>query len=312
MRRSLPILVTVALVAMAAVALAQVGRAPRARAAAVAATGPFEISDSGDGRAIFAAAGIAPGESTTGTVSIEDTGPAPVALALRRAALVDTPGLGGGVLSGRLELRVVDITKPSAPVPIYAGPLDSMPEERAGELEPGEARTFEFTATLAEGGAATFQNAVQGAATTVGYSWVASEARGGAPTPGGGGPATGGAGIGGAAARFSLRIPRIRENARRGYLVAWIDCDRTCRLAVRGRLRAGRRRHGAAIRLRSRHLLPAGPRRLRIAIPRALLRRPREAAGPAGLRGNLRFLAVGPDGARDTVRRTVHLRVPRR
>jgi hypothetical protein len=151
MRGRSPLLVFFALAAMAVVALAQVTKEPRARPEVITASGSFEISSSREGQSIFASSGIAPGEATTGTIAIEDTGSEPVALTLRRGELVDEPGLGGGLLSSRLRLTVVDVTGPTAPRTVYAGPLDSMPERPGGTLAGGEARTSEFTATLPEG-----------------------------------------------------------------------------------------------------------------------------------------------------------------
>lgn len=95
-------------------------------------------------------------------MTIEDSGSVAAALVLRRGEVVDTPGPRGGLLSERLELSVLDITARAAPRTVYAGLLASMPEQMTGELAPGEARTFEFTATLPDGGEPDFQNAVQG------------------------------------------------------------------------------------------------------------------------------------------------------
>jgi hypothetical protein len=326
MRRGLPFLVFFALAAMAAVALAQVTKGPQARAAAITASGPFEISNSQEGQAIFAASGIAPGEATTGTVAIEDTGSEPVALTLRRGELIDEPGVGGGLLSSRLRLTVVDVTRPTAPRTVYAGPLDSMPERPAGTLSGGEARTYEFTATLPEGGEPTFQNAVQGASTTVAYSWVASEAAeeesgGGGTTPaeeqhalpnsrGDGGQGNGG--VHGEGAPFKLTVPKIKGSVRRGRLTAWTNCTLPCRLQVRGRLRAmsattGTRRV-AKVRWTSKATYAAGAHRVRLRIPRSMRAWMRATPGPERLRARLRFTAVGLDGQRDVVRKVVRLR----
>jgi hypothetical protein len=329
MRRRLPILVFFALAAMAAVALAQVTKGPQARAAAITASGSFEISNSHEGQPIFAASGIAPGEATTGTVAIEDTGSEPVALTLRRGELVDEPGLGGGLLSSRLRLTVVDVTRPTAPRTVYAGPLDSMPERPAGNLSGGEARTYEFTATLPEGGEPSFQNAVQGASTTVAYSWIASEADeeeagGGGGTPpeeehrapgapsGGGGQSEGNGGVRGEVALLKLTVPRIKGSVRRGRITAWTNCTMPCRLQVRGRLRAtsattGTRRV-AKVRWTSKAAYPAGAHRVRLRIPRSMRAWMRATPGPERLRARLRFTAVGLDGERDVVRKVVRLR----
>ncbi|HJZ37335.1 MAG TPA: hypothetical protein VJ204_13780 [Solirubrobacterales bacterium] len=326
MRRRLPLLVFFALAAMAAVALAQVTDQPQARAAAIAASGPFEISNSHEGQAIFAASGIAPGEATTGTVAIEDTGSEPVALTLRRGELLDEPGVGGGLLSSRLRLTVVDVTRPTAPRTVYAGPLDSMPERPAGTLAGGEARTYEFTATLPEGGEPTFQNAVQGASTTVAYSWVASEAAeeesgGDETTPveehpalpnssGDGGQGNGG--VHGEGAPLKLTVPKIKGSVRRGRITAWTNCTMPCRLQVRGRLRAmsattGTRRV-AKVRWTSKGTYAAGAHRVRLRIPRSMRAWMRATPGPERLRARLRFTAVGLDGQRDVVRKVVRLR----
>jgi hypothetical protein len=331
MRRWLPVLVLFGLAAMAAVALAQVGGTPPARAAAIAASGSFEVSNSHDGQPIFAATGIAPGGSAQGTVAIEDTGSDPMALLLRRGELIDTPGLGGGVLSERLQLTVVDVTQPASPQTVYAGPLASMPDRAAGTLEGGETRTFEFTATLPEGGGASFQNAVQGAATTVAYSWIATETggggeEGGGETRGGGEkpappapvpsvpPPSGGGEVIPAPEALDLTVPKIGAVLRRGRLVIWTNCNQSCRLTIRGRLRVrvGGAHRGARVRFTKEHLYAAGPQRLRIPVPRKLRSWMRETTGHGRLRAKLRFLAVGTNGERDVVRKTVKLRVPRR
>ncbi|HEY0280178.1 MAG TPA: hypothetical protein VGC32_18085 [Solirubrobacterales bacterium] len=343
MRRRLPLLVLFALAAMAAVALAQVSKQPRARPAAVAASGSFEISSSDEGQPIFAASGIAPGGATTGTVAIEDTGSEPLALTLRRGELVDQPGLGGGLLSSRLELTVVDVTRPTAPRTVYAGPLDSMPKRPAGTLGGGDTRTYEFTATLPEDGEPSFQNAVQGASTTVAYSWVASEATepeeergeegekeeargagGGGGTqpaeearvpgsPAAGGPQSeGNGGVRGEGASLDLIVARIKGSIRRGRLTAWANCSMACRLQVRGKLIARSTTTGARrvarVRLAPKAAYPPGPHRFRLRIPRSLRAWMRATPGPERLRARLRFTAVGLDGERDVVRKAIHLR----
>jgi hypothetical protein len=325
MRRWVPIVIFVGLATMAAVALAQVGGAPRARAAAIATSGSFEVSNSAEGLPIFSANGIAPGESAQGTVAIEDTGSGPVTLDLRRGALEDVPGLGGGLLSGRLQLTVVELTGPATARTIYEGPLDSMPDQPIGRLEGGEARTFQFTATLPEGGTPSFQNAVQGAATTVAYQWVATEAgepeeerhetppagRGGAPSGGGGGGGPHGGNEGNVGLDLlKLTVPKIQPVVRGGHILTWTICDRTCRIYVRGRIRAtGRRAHrGAKIHFSKTRFYGPGGQRVRIPIPRKLRRFIREDPGRERLRANLRFIAIGADGQRDVVRKTVKLR----
>jgi hypothetical protein len=336
MRRLLPILVIVALVAGAAVALAQIESSPPAHAATIAATGAFEIADSKEGEPIFAAAGIAPGDSTSGTVTIEDPGSEPVSLSLHRGELLDEPGLGGGLLSSRLQLTVVDVTDPGAPTTVYSGPLDSMPDQAVGELEAGASRTFEFTATLPDSGDPAVDNEVQGASTTVAYSWVAEEGKGeeGGKEPGegpaketpgsGGGSPSGpnynpggapGGGVSPASAKLDLTVPKVRSHLRRGRLVVWTHCDETCRVTVRGRISASNglgRRRVAKIRFTAKNFYAAGGKRLRIRIPNGMRHWLKATPGRKRVRLKLRVTAVGTQGQRDVVKKTVRLRSPHR
>jgi hypothetical protein len=326
MRRAIPFVVCLAvLVALAAVALGQVGGTPGARAAAISASGSFEISNSSGGLPVFAAKGIAPGGAATGTVEIEDAGSEPAALTLSRGELSDEPGIGGGELSARLQLTVVDVTEPAAPRTVYSGPLDSMPDQHAGDLSADEARTYEFTATLPDSGTPSSQNAVQGASTTVAYSWTASEVeegeeearpggaenRGTPSPPAEGGGETNKGGVAAEGAALDLIVPKIKGRVRAGRLVAIADCDKSCRLSVRGRFRAtgGGRRRRAKVRFRQTPLLAPGPHRVRIPIPAGLRRWLLDTQGRERLRAKLRFLAVGTDGERDVVRKRIRLRV---
>lgn len=314
MRRLLPLLVCLGLIAMVAVALAQVGGPPRARAAAVATSGAFGIEDGREGKPIFAAAGIAPGDSASGTVAIRDTGSVPVALTLRRGELVDSPGLGGALLSGRLDLTVVDVTEAAHPRTIYSGPLDSMPDQAAGELAPGATRTYEFTATLPDSGAPSFQNAVQAASTRVAYTWIATEASTGGSGTGGGNANPGvtepGVGVSSASSALELTVKKIQPRVQGGRIVARARCNQSCRVLVRGRIHAnaGRRRRAANVHFNEKRLSAPHSRLVRVPLPRGLRRWLRATPGRKRLRANLRFIAVDSGGRRDIVRRKVALR----
>jgi hypothetical protein len=319
--RLIPLVVCGALIGgLAAVALGQVGRPSPARAAAVRAVGAFEISNSGEGEPIFAADGLAPGGSAQGKVTIEDSGSGPIALTLRRGELADTPGSGGGVLSERLRLTVADVTEPTRPRTIYAGPLDSMPEQDAGELQPGGSRTYEFTATLPDGSPSA-QNPLQEAATTVAYSWTAGEIGGGEETPteppGGGenraAPAGGGDAVT-VGARLKLSVPKLLPRLSRGVLVAYVDCDGSCRIDVRGRLWATADGHQrtAKIHFSLQRIYTPGAKKMRIPIPRGMHDWLRRMLPPKGLRAKLRFSATGTEGGRDLVKTEIGPEVRRR
>jgi hypothetical protein len=114
-------------------------------------------------------------------------------------------------------------------------------------------------------------------------------------------------------AELDLTVTRIRRALSSGHLVAWARCDQTCRLTVRGRIRASvRGRHrGAAVHFAVRRFAPPGTQRLRIAVPRGLRRWIRRGSPPRRLRARLHFVALGADGQRDLVRTNVRLRTGR-
>jgi hypothetical protein len=99
------------------------------------------------------------------------------ALTLAPAAPADTPGLGGGMLSNKLELLVIDVTTATTPVTVYAGTLAQMDPTDVGALLPGQHRTYLFVATLTPSG--NIDNAYQGAAIRTDFTWTAT----GAATP---------------------------------------------------------------------------------------------------------------------------------
>jgi Ca2+-binding RTX toxin-like protein len=144
--------------------------APRANALT---TGAFSVSDSRAGQAIFTATNLAPGGTTTGTVTIKNTGDAAGSLTLAPISLTDTPGPGGGALSGAIDLRVVEIG--TEDTEIWVGKLGAMPRLTLATLAPGAARTYRFTVTLPDNGVAVDSagdNAFQTAAVDVGYEWT--------------------------------------------------------------------------------------------------------------------------------------------
>lgn len=336
--RLIPLIVSAILVGtLTTVALAQVGSPSPARAAAVRATGAFEISNSGEGQPIFAAKEIGPGGSVKGQVTIEDSGSVPVALTLKREELNDATGAGGGVLSTQLQLTVLDVSKAGSPRTIYSGPLDSMPEQQAGEIQPGGSRTYEFVATLPDG-APSSQNALQSASTSVAYAWIAGEGTGEGeeeeppeeppaeeapkePPPGGttpesrgtgtGGEGTQGGGVQGATAALDLTVPRIAQTLSGGGLITYIDCDASCRIFVRGKLRASAHGHHrtAKIRFSLKRPYAPGSKKMRIPIPRGMRNWLRRMPPPKRLKAKLTFTAIGTAGGRDVVKKKVRLRV---
>jgi hypothetical protein len=145
-----------------------------------AASGSVQLSNSSEGRAVFTAVDMRPGGETRGTVQIGNTGSSAAALTVSRVAENETPGAGGGLLSERLTLQLLDVSMPSSPVSLYYGPLSAMPATAAGRLAPGGTRTFLFIATLPADGA---DNAYQGAVLTSGFTWDATGSEAPVTTP---------------------------------------------------------------------------------------------------------------------------------
>lgn len=140
--------------------------------------GNLAQSNSKEGAAVLTAAGLLPGgPSTSGTVTITNSGNAEGTFTLLKTNLVDTPGANGGQLSGVLDLSIKDVTKASSPVTVYSGKVGAMGAQSLGKFAAGEARTYEFTVKFPDGGtpasATTGDNAYKGSTMSVGYQWDA-------------------------------------------------------------------------------------------------------------------------------------------
>ncbi len=153
--------------------------APRMELAS--ASGSLTLSNSKEGAAIFHADAMRPGAEASGSVKITNTGSVTGALVLTPEAPADVPGHGGGKLSSQLELLVIDVTVPGAPVTVYAGTLKRMGPTDVGALLPGQHRDYLFVASLRPSGPS--DNAFQGAAMTTGFTWSATGAAAPPPSP---------------------------------------------------------------------------------------------------------------------------------
>jgi hypothetical protein len=170
--------IVAALVVAAGAALA-IGPAPRPLQTRVQLVGgTLAMSNSKDGAAILKAAGMAPGDTRAGEVTISNTGDLAGAYSLSQSDLADSPGPAGGALSTALDVLVQDVTNPSAPATVYSGKLAAMSPLALGTWPPGTTRTYRFTVSLPNGGATssatTGDNAYQGSAVSVRYDWTAT------------------------------------------------------------------------------------------------------------------------------------------
>jgi len=129
--------------------------------------------------AVVEASNIAPGDSRSETVTITNRDRVPASFSLTKYGLRETPGRGGGKLSDRLELRLVDLTHQPSPATLYTGPLGSMPRQTLGRFTPGESRTYRFTVTFADRraslGADLADNAYMGGSLSLGFHWRSSQ-----------------------------------------------------------------------------------------------------------------------------------------
>jgi len=138
------------------------------------ATGAVSISNSQEGQAILQARPMLPGQETTGTVQLVNTGDGPETMTLDSSDPVDQPGPAGGRLSQRLLLRVYDVSAGSRLV--YDGSLTGLHLADLGTWDTSESHTFRFVVSFPDGGANGADNAYQGSAASIGFTWTAGSA----------------------------------------------------------------------------------------------------------------------------------------
>jgi hypothetical protein len=314
--RGLAIVVFLGLTATAAAAVAGNGANRRVvQPVATVTVGDFDFANSRDGAAIFQASDIGPGDTASGTVEIANQGEEPGELTLSQHDVVDTPGPGGGLLSRRMSMRIRDVSDPGKPRPVYDGALAPMPALGLGSLGPGQSRVYEFVAGLrdrgAPTGAAAGDNALQGAAVGVGYSWTAAEGTPGPDVVAQAGPsvdrsATASDGI------LQLVILRVRAAVWHRRLVLWVYCGPgACPVQARLRFQAREPRgsHARTIGLLVRQRLIAGSQRLVLRLP-PRLRRALRAVAAKGQRATVHVVLVplDRDVERASARKAVRLR----
>ncbi|HEX4464445.1 MAG TPA: hypothetical protein VH042_07375 [Solirubrobacterales bacterium] len=263
------------------------GDPPPPRPVATVTSGSFDLANSRGDMPIFEASDIGPGDGASGTVTIANEGDEAGELTLSQHDVDDTPGAGGGLLSRRMSMRIREVGDPAKSKSVYDGALAPMPALELGPLEPGQSRVFEFDAALPDGGtptgAAIGDNAFQGAALSVGYSWTATELPPAPPVAPR--PTTSETGSPGASTstprNAQLTILRIRAAIWHRRLVLWAYCGPgTCQVLVRLRFKAHRLpgSRGKALGSVRRERLIAGSQRLVFKLSPKLRRALRVAA----------------------------------
>jgi len=137
----------------------------------VFATGTLSIGNT-PGTALFTANGLKPGDTTTGTVDIENTGSLAGDFALKTANPT-----GSAALLGQLDLVVADCgawttTAPSCSsgaTTVYSGKLDGLTNKALGSYVGGDKHRYKFSVTLPS----STDDAFQGKSAQVDFAWSA-------------------------------------------------------------------------------------------------------------------------------------------
>ena len=165
------------LIAVAVLLLAWGDGSPStARAAIGNATGPL-VADSLAGGAMLSAGNMAPGDTTTGEVTVTNVGDTAGDMTLQTSDLADATARGG-VLSRTLDLTVLDVTPGRPLAVVYVGKLAGLRPATLGSFEQGEGRRYRFVVTYPTGLPPGADDALQGASTRVSFVWAATAAAG--------------------------------------------------------------------------------------------------------------------------------------
>ncbi|GAA4374926.1 hypothetical protein [Nocardioides caricicola] len=137
----------------------------------VVTSGSMTQVNSADNAAFMSAQDLVPGDHVDGAVTVRNEGDATGSFRLVAADVEDDPGPGGGLLSERMTLRVVEVGSGEE---VYVGPVAALDAD-LGTWAPDEERGYEFVATFPQGTAAA-DNAYQLSSFTVTYVWDAVQA----------------------------------------------------------------------------------------------------------------------------------------
>ena len=163
-RRSLATLVTVLAAGGVAVGSGADFTATTANAGNVITSGTLTQSNSKGSAAIVTGTNLKPGDSTTGTVTITNTGSLAGTFTLSELAA------SNAFQPGSLSLKVEDVTT-ATPVTVYSGEFQSAGTKALGSFAAGAARTYKFTVTLAQSAG----NADQAKSASATFQWDATQ-----------------------------------------------------------------------------------------------------------------------------------------
>ena len=292
------------------------------------ATGPLVANDH-EGSAILHSDALAPGDTTTGEVTIRNAGDAAGAFSLSPSAATNSGAGPTGPLSDVLQLSVSDVTGAS-PVPVYDGTLGAFARVALGTFPAGATHRYRFALTYPSGAPAEIDNGYQGASASVAFAWDAVAIGSGSTTtpPAGGTTSAGGGATGSASAttptggttapatsaaaaaaipattatgRFKVAVGRVRQRPVRGRrLYLWVQSTSASRTRVTATVSW---RGHRAMTLRARTVKAGAKRRtIRLRLPAAAVR-------GAQHRLTVRVRVAGMSGARRaSAKRTLRVR----
>ena len=128
-------------------------------------SGTLVQSNSKNGVAVLTGSNLKPGDVRSGEVTITNTGSLAGTFRLTEA------NASNGFGAGDLTLKIDDVSG-KAPVSVYGGDIGKVPAEGIplGSYAAGEARTYRFTTTFAQGS----PNSDQGKVAKADYEWDAA------------------------------------------------------------------------------------------------------------------------------------------
>ena len=138
--------------------------------------GIVSFTTTATGSAAFTVAALAPGDSSTASVDLVNTGDLTATFKLTAASLVDAPA--SPALSAKLDLLVQDLGDPAcssscpASSTAYDGKLGALGTATLGSWAAGSRHRVRFTVSMPDGGAGA-ENAYQGARTSLDLTWSA-------------------------------------------------------------------------------------------------------------------------------------------
>jgi hypothetical protein len=113
------------------------------------AAGSFTLLNSKDGAYVIDVAGLRPGQSTTGTLTLTNQGDYASGATISKLSITDTPA--SPALSGALTLMIEDIT--STPQTLWNNTMSSFTSLTLTDFAKNAARTYRFTVTFPQAGA---------------------------------------------------------------------------------------------------------------------------------------------------------------